>query len=78
MSPWLFNVYMEGVMKEVKMEMGMREVRFLEDCREWRLHGFLYVDDLILCAKSEEELRVMVGRFANVCRRRGLQERVRS
>ena len=78
MSPWLFNVYMEGVMKEVKMEMGMREVRFLEDWREWRLHGLLYVDDLILCAKSEEELRVMVGRFANVCRRRGLQERVRS
>ena len=24
MSPWLFNVYMEAVMKEVKMEMGRR------------------------------------------------------
>ena len=24
MSPWLFNVYMDGVMKEVKMEMGRR------------------------------------------------------
>ena len=34
MSPWLFNVYMDGVMKEVKMEMGRRRVNFLEDWRE--------------------------------------------
>ena len=26
MSPWLFNVYMDGVMEEVKMGMGRREV----------------------------------------------------
>ena len=37
MFPWLFNVYTEGVMKEVKMGMGSRGVRFLEDGREWRL-----------------------------------------
>ena len=24
MSPWLFNVYMDAVMKEVKLEMGRR------------------------------------------------------
>ena len=24
MSPWLFNVYMDGVMKKVKMGMGRR------------------------------------------------------
>ena len=34
MSPWLFNVYMDGVMKEVKMGMGRRGVIFLEDGRE--------------------------------------------
>ena len=28
MSPWLFNVYMDTVMKEVKMGMGKRGVRF--------------------------------------------------
>ena len=53
MSPWLFNVYMEGVMKEVKMGMGRRGVRYLEDVREWRLPDLLYVDDLVLCDKSE-------------------------
>ena len=29
MSPWLFNVYMDGVMKGVKMGMRRKGVRFL-------------------------------------------------
>ena len=59
MSPWV-NVYMDGV-------------SFLEDGREWRLPCILYADDLVLCRESEENLRVMVGRFAEVGRRRGLK-----
>ena len=39
MSPLLFNVYMDEVMKEVKMGMGRRGVSFREDGREWRLPG---------------------------------------
>ena len=27
----------------------------------------------VLCGESEEDLRVMVGRFVEVCRRRGLK-----
>ena len=34
MSLWLFNVYMDGVMMEVKMGMGRRGVSFLENGRE--------------------------------------------
>ena len=30
-------------------------------------------DDLVLCGESEEDLRMMVGWFAEVCRRRGLK-----
>ena len=33
---------------------------------EWRLPGLLYADDLFLCGESEEELRVMDGRLAEV------------
>ena len=33
------------------------------------LPGLLYADDLILCGESEEDLRVMVGQFTQVCRR---------
>ena len=57
----MYNVYMNGVMK--KMGMGRRGVSVLEDEREWRLLGLLYADDL----------RVVVGRFAEVCKRRGLK-----
>ena len=46
-SPWLFNVYMDAVMKEVKIEMGRIGVRFLEKGREWRLSDLLCVDYLV-------------------------------
>ena len=73
MSPWLFNVYMDAVMKEVKMGMGRKGVRFLVDMREWTLLGLLYADDLVLCGESGEDLRAVVGWFAEVCWRRGLK-----
>ena len=54
----------------------MRGVRFLEDGRRWRLFDLLYADNLVLCGELEEDLRVMVGQFAEVCRRRGLKVNV--
>ena len=52
-----------GVMK---VGMGRSRVRFLKDGRVWRLPGILYADDLVLCSESEEDLRVMVGQFAEL------------
>ena len=71
MSFWLFNVYMDAVVKEMKMRMRRRGVRFLEKGGDWRLLGLLYADDLVLCGEFEEDLRAMVRRFIEVCRRRG-------
>ena len=50
-------------------------MRFQKEEREWRLPGLLYADDLALCSESKEDLRVMVmvGRFIEVGRRRGLK-----
>ena len=59
-------------MKEVKIGMGRKGVRLVEDGREWRLPGLLYAEDLVLCGDSEENLRVMVGWFAEVCTKKGL------
>ena len=73
MSPWLFNVHMNAVMKDVKMGMGRRGVRFQEEGREWGSPGLFYADDLVLCGESEEYLRAIVLRFIEVCRRRGLE-----
>ena len=66
MSPWLFNMYMDAVMKEVKIRMGKMGVRFLEEGREWRLLCLLYAYDLVLYSESEEGVKVMVRRFVEV------------
>ena len=60
MSPWLFNVYMDAVMKEVKMRIERREMTFLEERISLRLPDLLYADDMVLCVELEEDLRVMV------------------
>ena len=61
---------MGGVIKELKMGMGRRGVSLMEDEREWRLPSLFYADDLVLCDEWEDDLRMMVGRFVKVCRRR--------
>ena len=35
--------------------------------------GLLYAEDLVLCGESEDDLRAMVGRFVEVCSRKGLK-----
>ena len=59
------------------MGMGRRGVSFMEDGRKWRLPRLLYAVDLVLYGESEEDLRVMVDRFAEVYRRRGLKVKAR-
>ena len=49
------------------MGIGRRGVIFEKEGRGWRLPGFLYGDNLVLCGESEEDLGLMVGR------RRGLK-----
>ena len=67
---WLFNVYRNSVIKE---GMGEDKIWFLEKGREWGLPGLLYADNLVLCGESEEDLKMRVGRFVVVCRRRDLK-----
>jgi hypothetical protein len=76
MSPWLFNLYMDGVMKELMVGVAGEGVRMVENGREWRLPCLLYADDLVLCGESEESLRRLVERFGKVCKRRGLKVNV--
>ena len=40
--------------------------------------GLLYADDLVLCCESEEDLSAMVGRYIQVCSRRGLKVNARN
>src|SRR5678815_1052757 len=76
MSPWLFNVYMDGVMKEFEVGVAGDGVRMMKNGREWRVPHLLNADDLVLCGESEESLRGLVERFGRVCKRRGLKVNV--
>src|SRR5678815_2452669 len=76
MSPWLFNLYMDGVMKELEMGVAGNGVRMMENRDEWRVPYLLYADDLVLCGESEESFRGLVERFGRVCKGKGLKVNV--
>ena len=42
MSPLFFDIYLDGLMKEVKVKIERMGVRSSEDGKEWRLPGFFY------------------------------------
>ena len=62
-----------GESEYFRMENSVRQGCVMPPRREWRLTNLLYGDNLVLCRKSEEDLKVRVGRFVDVCRRRGLK-----
>ena len=70
----LFNVYMDGVVREVNARMLGRGLSLVgENGREWRLNQLLFADDTALLADSEEKLRQLVEEFGRVCSRRKLK-----
>src|SRR5678815_4456267 len=75
-SSWLFNLYMDGVMKELEMGVAGNGVRMMENGGEWRVPYLLYADDLVLCSESEESLRGLVERFGRMSKSRGLKVNV--
>ena len=56
-------------MKEVKAELGIIRVRLSMEMREWILQGMLLADNLVLSCKVEENLRVFVRRFDEICKK---------
>ena len=57
----------------MKVGMCRMEVTFLEEERDWRLPSLLYADDLVLCGELEEDLKMMIGYFVEVCNRSDLK-----
>ncbi len=73
MSPWLFNTYMDGCIREMKVsvcDLGSRlNVRGVEQ----PLVAGLYADDTVLLAESEGMFQRIVYEFDRVCKRRKLK-----
>ena len=74
MSPWLFNLFMDAVMKgfsEKASDVGVTtwdERRNIERKVDW----LMFADDTVLLSDSEEKLERLVQEFGRGCQRRKL------
>jgi hypothetical protein len=57
MSPWLFNIFIGGVVREMNSGIMERGVMLVSDKdRKWQLNQVLYVDDTALAADKKSKL----------------------
>ena len=57
MSPWLFNVYMDGVVQEVNVGVFEKGLKLLSaNGRGFKINQLLFAQDTALVADSEEKL----------------------
>ncbi len=74
MSPWLFNIYMDVVMREMKGRVGEVGVKMYAEGRKWVLNSILFSDDTVLIAENESDFyKNLVSVFDSVCKRRKLK-----
>ena len=77
MSPWLFNVYMDGVIREVNVRVLGKGWELLRaNGGRFEVNQVLFADDTALVADSEEKLCRMVSEFGRVCEKRKLRVNV--
>ena len=67
MLPWLFNVFMDGVVREVYARVnGMGVKMRVHGESEWILSQLLFADDTALVAESAEQLQRLVRVWKSV------------
>ena len=77
MSPWLFNVYMDGVVREVNVRMLGKELELLStNGGRFEINQLLFADDTALVADSGDKLCRLLREFGRVCERRKLRVNV--
>ena len=77
MSLWLFNLYIDGVVREVNALVLGRGLKLVYGHdNEWKLNQLLFVDDTVVVVDSERKLCQLVTEFGRVCERRKLRVNV--
>ena len=77
MSLWLFNLNIDGVVREVNTRVLDRGLKLVYgNDSEWELNQLLFVDDTVVVADSEKKLCQLVTEFGRVCERRMLRVNV--
>ena len=70
MSPWFFNVYMDGVVREVNARVLRNWQELLSgNGGRFEINQLLFADGTALVADSEEKLCRQVSEFGRVCER---------
>ena len=76
-SPWLFSLYIDGVVREVNARVLGSGLKLVDgNDNEWELNQLLFVDDTVMLADSKRKLCQLVtefGRPCTVCERRKLR-----
>ncbi len=72
MSPWLFNIFMDGCMREMKSKVINMGAKLKLNEQVWSVITCLFADDTVLLAESEGDLQRVVNEFHSVCKRRKL------
>ena len=75
MSPWLFNVYMDSVVRDVNIRVLWKGLELLSvngGSARFEINQLLFADDSALVADSEKKLCRLVIEFGRVCKRRML------
>src|SRR5215469_12641453 len=74
MSPWLFNLYMDSVVREVKRECGEDDLdlKRINGGGLWRVNVLLFSDDTVLLGESKESLQRLVTVFNRICMKKKL------
>ena len=64
MSPWLFSLYIDGVVREVNARALGRGLKLVDgNDNEWELNQLLFADDTVVVADSERKLCQLVTEF---------------
>ena len=68
MYPWLFNVYMDGVVREANVRVLGKGLELLNaNGGRFDINQLLFADDTALVADSEDELCRLVSEFGRLC-----------
>ena len=77
MSPWLFNVYMDDVVREVNVRVLGKGLELLSaNGGRFEINQLLIADDTALVGDTEEKLCRLVSELGRVCKKRKLKVNV--
>jgi hypothetical protein len=72
-SPWLFNIFIDGVVAVVNARVMQRRVAITGDGGdEWQLNQMLYADETAVVADGTCDFQRLVSEFGRGCERRKL------